>query len=72
MPASFAVGDLCQDPDAVAHFARGVFAGPVLELLHDVQSVVQNPVVFSSVNIYNASDAAGIVLHLIPHFLFLL
>jgi hypothetical protein len=32
-----------------------------------VQRVVQNLVVLPSVNIYNASDAAGIVFLLVPH-----
>jgi hypothetical protein len=32
-----------------------------------MQRVVQNLVVLPSVNIYNASDAAGIVFLLVPH-----
>ena len=59
--------DLREDADTVAHFARGVLAGPVLELLHDVQSVVKDPVVFSAVDVNYGSDAAGIVLSLVPH-----
>jgi hypothetical protein len=61
------VGDLRQDPDAVSHFSGGVLACPVLQLLHDVQCIVQNLMVFSAVNIYNTSDAAGIVFLLVPH-----
>ena len=48
--------------------AGGVLAGSVLQFLHNVQRVVQNLVVLPSVNVYNASDAAGIVLLLVPHF----
>ena len=61
------VGDLCQDADTVAHFAGSVLAGPVFKLLHNVQGVVQNPVVLPAVNIYNTSDAAGIMFLLVPH-----
>ena len=62
------VRDLRQDADAVTDLSGGVLAGPVLQFLHDVQRVVQNLVVLPSVNIYNASDAAGIVFLLVPHF----
>ena len=61
------VRDLREDADAVADFARGVLAGPVLELLHDVQGVVEDPVVLSAVDVNYCSDAAGIVLSLVPH-----
>ena len=61
------VGDLRQDADAVAHLAGGVLAGPVFELLHDVQRVIQDLVVLSAIDIHNTSDAAGIMFLLVPH-----
>ena len=55
------VGDLRQNADAVTHLTGGVLAGSVLQLLHNVQRVIQNLVVLPAVDIYNTSDAAGIM-----------
>ena len=61
------VGDLRQDPDAVSHFSGGVLACPVLQFFHNMKRVIQDLMILSAVNVYNASDAAGIMLLLVPH-----
>ncbi len=61
------VGDLRQDPDAVSHFSGGVLSCPVLQFFHNMKRVIQDLVILSTVNVYDTSDAAGIMFLLIPH-----
>ena len=60
------VRDLDQDAHAVAGLSPGVLAGPVLQLLHDLQGVVHCPVAGSSLNVHHGADAAGVVLKVRP------
>ena len=54
------MGDLGQDPHAVAHLAGGVLAGTVIQLLHDVEGIIQHPVFSCPVYIDDRTDTAGI------------
>ena len=63
------MGNLGEDPHAVAHLSGGVLAGAVLQLLNDVQGIVHHPVVLTPVDIDDSSDAAGIMFELCIHML---
>ncbi len=54
--------NLRKNSDAVANLSGRVLARAVLEFLHNCQRVVQHLVIRMSVNIYDGSDPAGIVL----------
>ena len=56
------MGDLEQDAHAVAGLALGVLAGPVLQLLHDLQGVVHRGVAPAAPDVHHGADAAGVVL----------
>ena len=59
-----AVGNLQENSDTVSHLSRRVFSGAVLQLLHNVKSVIQDTVLHMSVNINYGADSAGIVVKL--------
>ena len=56
-----AVGDLRQDPYAVARLAQSVFSRPMLQLFHDTQGVVHGPAAFSAEDVHHGADPAGVV-----------
>ena len=56
------MGDLQQHAYAVAHFSRGVLAGPVFQPLHNGQSIVYHGMTGCAVDIHHGTNAAGVVL----------
>ena len=57
-----AMTNLDHDSHAVAHFSGGILTGPVLQPLHNSQSIVHNAVAGDAVDADNGTDAAGIML----------
>ena len=57
-----AVGNLQQDPHAVSGLALRVLSGPVLQVLHDLQSLAHHLMALPSVQIHHSPDAAVVVL----------
>ena len=55
------MGDLNQYAHAVAHLAGGVLSGPVLQPLHNGQSIIHNGVAGNAVDAHHGADAAGVV-----------
>ena len=55
------MGNLQQNPNAITGLARGVLAGPVLQLFHDLQGVVHGFVALPSVDSYHRANTAGVV-----------
>ena len=51
-----------QDPDAVTDRSARVLAGPVLQLLHDCQSIVHDRILRNAVDLDDRSDAARVML----------
>ena len=58
------MGDLQQDADTVAGLPGSVLAGPVLQLLHNLQRVVHRAVIGFAVDADHRADAAGVMLQL--------
>ena len=56
------MGNLHQYAYTVAHLSGGVFSGPVLQALHNGQSIVHDGVAGNAVNAHHRADAAGVML----------
>ena len=56
-----AVGDLRQDPYAVARLAQSVFSRPMLQLFPNPQGVVHGPAAFAAEDVHHGADPAGVV-----------
>ena len=54
--------DLCQYADTVSDCPSRILSGTMLQLLNDGKRIVQNPVVLVSINVYNRTDTAGIMI----------
>ena len=60
--------DLGENADAVADLSGRVLACAVFQLFHDMKGVIDHLVVLPSINIDDASDAAGIMFEWSIHF----
>ncbi len=60
-PRKEAVTDLQQNADAVAHAAGCILSCPVFQLFHNMQGIVQHPVILMPVDVDDDADAAGIM-----------
>ena len=63
------VGDLQKNSNAVTDFAACIFPGPVTEMFHDIQCIIDCRMCTSAVNIHNSADTAGIMIHCLCIFL---
>ena len=55
------MADLGQNAHAVAGFAFGILTGPMLQMFHNFQGIIQCTVTFPAVNIHNRANAAVVM-----------